>query len=61
MRLSDWAVCVPSAESMSLTYPDLELKPVLGQELPLTYIAAGAVAVVVIIVAVVALRRGRKG
>jgi len=60
MRLSDWAVSIPSAESMSLTYTDLSLKPVLGEELPLMYIAAGAVAAVIVVVVVVALRRGKK-
>ncbi len=60
MRLTDWAVCVPSAESMSMTYEDLKLKPLIAAGLPLIYIAAGAAAVVVIIVVVLVLRRGRK-
>jgi len=59
MRLEDWAVCMPSVEAMGMTYEGLSLKPLLAEELPWMYIAAGVVAVVVIIAVILGLRRRR--
>jgi len=58
-RLSDFFVCVPSAESIGLRHDDLRLTPLLGGELPYVYIAAAAVPVALVVVAVLALRRKR--
>lgn len=57
IRLSNFAVCVPSSESLSMTYPDLNLKSVLVAELPWMYMAAGVVVVIVIAVLGVRMRR----
>ncbi len=57
MRLSDYGACIPSVQTLDLTYEDLELKPLIGQELPLTYIAAGAAVALAVIVTAFAFRR----
>jgi len=58
----NFGVSVPSVQSMSITYPELRLKPIASEGLPLTYIAAGVAAVIVIVVVALALRRrGRSG
>jgi len=53
----NFAASIPSVQSMSLTYPDLRLKPLTAEELPLTYIAAGVAVAVILVVSAVALRR----
>ncbi len=53
----NFGVSVPSVQSMSLTYPNLTLKPIGEEGLPSTYIAVGVAIVVVIVFAGVVLRR----
>jgi len=57
--IGNFAAVMPSVQSLSLTYPDLSLKPVIAEGLPLTYVAAAAAAVAVVIVLAVLMRRRR--
>jgi len=59
-RIDNFGQYLPSVQAMSIVNEGLRVEPVVGGGLPLTYIAAGAVAVVAIVVIVLALRRGRK-
>jgi len=49
MRLSDFAVCVPSVESLSITHGDLTVKPLLETGIPWMYIAAAVVPILVVL------------
>jgi len=59
IRINDFGACIPSVQSLSMTYEDLRLKPVLGEELPWMYL--GAAAVLAVVGVVVALRLRQRG
>jgi len=58
MSPSNLAVCIPSSESIGMTYPDLKFRPVLADELPWMYIAVGVVVAIATAVLGVPMRRG---
>jgi len=55
--IGSFGAVMPSVQSLSISYPDLSLKPVIEEALPLTYIAAAAVAAIIALVAIMMLRR----
>ncbi len=59
VRLADFAACIPSVESMSISHEEVKLKPLLGGELPWTYIGA-AIVLAAIVIAALTLRRRRR-
>jgi len=56
----NFAVSIPSVQTMSITYPGLRLKP-LGEELPSLYIGTGVAVVIAVALLVVGLRQRGKG
>jgi len=57
IRINDFGACIPSVQSLSMTYEDLRLKPVLGEELPWMYVGAAAVLAVVAVLVALKLRQ----
>jgi len=57
--INAFGTCLPSAQSLGVTYEALRLKPIASEELPWAYIAGAAV--VVVIVAVLYLTRRKRG
>jgi len=41
-RISDFAACIPAAQSIGMEYTGLALKPVLGQDIPWLYVGVAA-------------------
>ncbi len=60
MRIDNFGQYLPSVQAMSIVNEGVRVEPVTGGGLPLTYIAAGVAAVVVIVVTFLALRRRGK-